>query len=279
MIRHDKVDFLAIQETKMEEVSENLCYNLWGSEDCDWAFLWRDSFDLEEAGFGIGNWCVVGDFNAVVVPEERRGVSLEHSTNLEMSGFSDFINELNLVDLPLLGRRFTWFHANGRSMSRIDRMLVSPEWMEVWGVCVVWVCPRDISDHCPLILKNTNNDWGPKPFRFNNHWIENKRFKRVVEECWREQQVSGWMGYVLKEKLRGLKTKLKEWNKVEYGNLENKLMLLVEDINDLDVRSETMGLTTQEVLIRKNLFADFWKLQKIKDATLFQRSRVKWISQ
>ncbi|MCI61584.1 reverse transcriptase, partial [Trifolium medium] len=43
------------------------------------------------------------------------------SSRLEMSGFSEFFNEMNLMDLRLLGRHFTWYHANGRAMSRIDR--------------------------------------------------------------------------------------------------------------------------------------------------------------
>ncbi|KAK2449253.1 DNA-(apurinic or apyrimidinic site) endonuclease [Trifolium repens] len=38
LIREHKVDFIAIQETKMESISENFCYSLWGSSDCNWAF-------------------------------------------------------------------------------------------------------------------------------------------------------------------------------------------------------------------------------------------------
>jgi hypothetical protein len=118
-----------------------------------------------------------------------------------MRGFGDFIATMRLVDLPLLARRFTWIHANGLSMSRIDRCLVSLEWLEVW------VLPRDVSDHCPIVLKHSNLDWGPKPFRFNNYWLAHKNFLEVVEEAWREIEVGGWMGFVLKEKLRGLKSK------------------------------------------------------------------------
>jgi exonuclease III len=83
------------------------------------------------------------------------------SSNLEVSGFRNFLNEVELVDLPILGRRFTWYHANGLAMSRIDRIWVSSEWLDAWGDCSVWVCHRDISDHCPLILKSGNIDWGP----------------------------------------------------------------------------------------------------------------------
>ncbi|MCI22282.1 transposon TX1 putative protein, partial [Trifolium medium] len=184
----------------------------------------------------MGNWCVVGDFNAVVSSEERRGVAIEMARNGEMRAFGGFIEEMNLIDLPCLGRRFTWYHANGRSMSRLDRVLVSTEWLDSWGMCSLWVLPRDVSDHCPLVLKYGDNDWGPKPFRFNNHWLEHKDFKEVVKEAWRENEVRGWMGFVLKEKLKGLKLKLKEWNKVEFGNMESRIKKLIEDIHDLDIR-------------------------------------------
>lgn len=68
----------------------------------------------------------------------------------------------------------------------------------------------------PYLLKYTRGwDWGPKPFRFNNFWLQNKKFKGVVEEAWRNQIVSGWMSFVLKEKLKGLKSIIKVWNKEE----------------------------------------------------------------
>ncbi|MCI20091.1 RNA-directed DNA polymerase (Reverse transcriptase), partial [Trifolium medium] len=153
------------------------------------------------------------------------------------------------------------------------------EWLELWGACLVWVLPRDVSDHCPLVVKNSNNDWGPKPFRFNNHWMVHKNFKKVVEDRWREKEVTGWMGFVLKEKLRGLNVRLKEWNKVEFGNAEGRMKKLVEDIQDLDVRGEIMGLAPHEVNLRKALCEDFWKLQKFKEASIVQRSRSKWLSQ
>ncbi|MCI51592.1 cytochrome P450, partial [Trifolium medium] len=39
LVREHKVDFLALQETKLESVSEKLCHGLWGANDCCWAFL------------------------------------------------------------------------------------------------------------------------------------------------------------------------------------------------------------------------------------------------
>jgi hypothetical protein len=48
---------------------------------------------------------------------------------------SRFIEDNNLVDIPLHGRKFTWFKGDGLSMSRLDRFLLSEEWCLVWPNC------------------------------------------------------------------------------------------------------------------------------------------------
>jgi hypothetical protein len=109
--------------------------------------------------------------------------------------------------------------------------------------------------------------------------MDHKNFKKVVEECWRAQEGSGWMAFILKEKLKALKFRLKEWHKEEYGKVENRIAKIVEDIEELDIRGESTGLSSQEVLLRKDLFVDFWKLQKIREASIFQRLKSKWLRQ
>jgi endonuclease/exonuclease/phosphatase family metal-dependent hydrolase len=208
LILAESVDFMAIQETKLETISDSLYYSLWGGTDCDWAFLpsegssggilslWRkvnssliftfigegfvgvclewgrlksicfvinvySKCDLAskrrlwsnilicKRGIGDGRWCVVGDFNAVCSVDERHGVNRDDggSVPLEVIEFRHFVEELELVDLPLLGRSFTWYQASGRAMSRIDRILISDEWAMTWGNGSLWPLPRDISDH------------------------------------------------------------------------------------------------------------------------------------
>ena len=43
-------------------------------------------------------WCCFGDFNIVCFPSKRRG---ETCLTLAMEKFSEFVEDLNLVDLPL----------------------------------------------------------------------------------------------------------------------------------------------------------------------------------
>ena len=49
-------------------------------------------------------WCCFGDFNIVRFPSERRG---ESRLILTTKKFFEFVEDLNLVDLPLEGGSFT----------------------------------------------------------------------------------------------------------------------------------------------------------------------------
>jgi hypothetical protein len=120
--------------------------------------------------------------------EQRRmgNTSASPASGINLISSSEKI-QLELVDIPLLGRKFTWYHASGRLMSRIDRVLISDEWAQRWGNVALWAIPRDVSDHCPLILKYCHDDWGPKPFRFNNFWFS-KRLLNLLGV------VKGWRG-------------------------------------------------------------------------------------
>jgi hypothetical protein len=51
------------------------------------------------------------------------------SPSPEIVEFELFVNNMELTDLSVLGRKFTWFHSNGVAMSQIDRALVSADWV------------------------------------------------------------------------------------------------------------------------------------------------------
>lgn len=94
--------------------------------------LWRIHI-MSKRGFDGVLWCLVGDFNAIKNRSERRGTSLisQDSYNVE---FQSFIDELDLIDLPVLGKKFTWFRPDGSAMSRLDRFLVTEEWANLWSL-------------------------------------------------------------------------------------------------------------------------------------------------
>jgi hypothetical protein len=87
------------------------------------------------------------------------------------------------------------------------------------------------------------------------------------------------MGFVLREKLKGLKVTIKEWNKEVYGAIDSKILILVEEIKDIDVRGELMTLSEEEVELRKVHFRSLWHLLRSKEALLVQRSRDRWLKE
>ncbi|XP_070009518.1 uncharacterized protein [Nicotiana sylvestris] len=83
----------------------------------------RRSFD--------GPWVVCGDFNVTRFMEERRDISI---ISRAMTEFSNFIENLELLDPPLLGGVFTWTRSNNSHIaSRLDRFLFSFDWDESLG--------------------------------------------------------------------------------------------------------------------------------------------------
>jgi hypothetical protein len=78
--------------------------------------------------------------------------------------YNNFVRDVEMEHLNVLGRRSSWYHPNGRSMSCIDTVLISEDWVPLWGQSSLWVLPKDVSDHCSLVLKYKGWDWGLRPF-------------------------------------------------------------------------------------------------------------------
>jgi hypothetical protein len=91
--------------------------------------------------------------------------------------------------------------------------------------------------------------------------------------------MEGWMGYILSVRLRTLKGVIKNWNTATFGEVGAKKKGLVNDILALDLKSEVMGLDDMEVMARKKLFDDLWRILKNIDALNFQRSRSRWLKE
>ena len=112
-------------------------------------------------------WFLGGDFNVVRGTEEKVGVVYNH---LAMSEFSNFIEDLGLMDIPLSGGRFTW--SSNRLVNtycRLDRFLISPGFMLGFQNLIQTVLPKSLSDHNAVSLVDGARNWGPRSFKFFNH--------------------------------------------------------------------------------------------------------------
>jgi len=97
------------------------------------------------------NVCVCEDFNEVHCMEERRSVG---SAGIQTGStyFNQLIVDTCLVDLPLRGRKYMWYRGDGKSMSRINRLLLTERWYLTWPNCFQLASSRGLTDHCPLQL-------------------------------------------------------------------------------------------------------------------------------
>ncbi|GLT40902.1 hypothetical protein SLA2020_150000 [Shorea laevis] len=236
------------------------------------AELWEEIGGLvSEQG---GRWLLAGDFNAVRSVVERKGRLGETQ---DMEEFNQFVNGTGLIDVRLMNRKFTWYRPDGTSMSRLDRFLLSTDmsllerdWIQV-GV------RRTISDHCAIILKSRDIDWGPKPFRVLDAWQQHPEYRDFVEDRWKNLQIEGWAAYKCKQKLKLLKEECKKWNSKVFGNVEVTFDNLVQQIEKLDKKSEEGGLNENETQLRRECFQELWDILQKREAVWKQKSRDNWI--
>jgi hypothetical protein len=134
--------------------------------------------------------CVCRDFNAVRFADERRSSRIG-SHPLDHISFGRFIDDTFLIDLPLNGRKFTWYKGDGFTMSRLDRFLLSEEWCLSWPNCTQTAQLRGLSDHCPLILSANEDNWGPRPLRMLKCWREVLGYQTFVRDKWHTLHVDG----------------------------------------------------------------------------------------
>jgi hypothetical protein len=174
---------------------------------------------------------------------------------------------MEVIDLPVLGKKYSWFSAGGKSMSRIDRFLLSDGLVTKLGCSGQWIGDRDISDHCPIWLIVPPKNWGPKPFCVINGWFDHPDFLPFVESCWKSFLVHGKKAFVLKEKFRLLKECFCKWNKEVFGFLDLNIDKTVKELNDIE------GLLggddeVADLKRREGLNRDIWKQLHLKESLL-----------
>ncbi|CAJ2673212.1 unnamed protein product [Trifolium pratense] len=238
--------------------------------------LWSDLINLK-LNNEPGEWCLGGDFNSVTKVGERKGCNGAAGQS-ERAEFSQFIDAFELVDLPLVCKKFTWFNSDGSAMSWLDRFLLSEGFIEKGNFTNQWVGDRDISDHCPIWLSCSNLNWGPKPFKFNNCWLQHPDFFEFVKQTWENMDIQGKKAFVLKEKLRKMKDNLKVWNREVFGILDLNIDKTVKELNEVE-EVLANGLNDPITTNPSELVTKFWEQLHFKENLIHQKSRTKWIQE
>ncbi|KAK8690692.1 hypothetical protein V6N13_074220 [Hibiscus sabdariffa] len=191
--------------------------------------------------------CCGSDFNAVLSMEERRHCVGDKSGT---TGFASFVEEVGLLDLPALGKLFTWFRA-GLKASYLDRFLVSPAWVEQFRSLEQFILQHGVSDHAPVRLSSG-----------------------VADSEWRRIRVEASSPLSILEKLRRLKGFLKVWNHKSFGSVDLHIDVTTNLLIDLEGRDEGVEAMLET---RRQLQDNLWRLLKYHSLIWRQKSWVLWL--
>lgn len=128
----------------------------------------------------------------------------------------------------MLGGSFTWNGGlNNQPWLRLYRFLVFEGWEGPFSGVVQCILPRPLSDHLLILLDGGGLRRDPSPFRFENMWLKDEEFKDMLKRWWVGFNFRGFCSFILVEKLKILKAKLKSWNKEAFVNVVVRKNLVI----------------------------------------------------
>ncbi|GKC60500.1 RNA-directed DNA polymerase, eukaryota [Tanacetum coccineum] len=226
----------------------------------------------------ISNWkgdvIVMGDFNEVRSPNERYG-SVFNSQGANI--FNQFISSAGLEELPLGGCKYTWCHKTGTKMSKLDRFLVSDGLWRCYPDMSSITLDRFLSDHRPILMRESHHDYGPTPFRFYHYWFDLEGFDKFVEETWMNAPQDDTNAMVkLTKKLRYLKQHIRTWIKDYKFKTRSAIQQIKDELSKIDVLIDKGEGNSDICSKRRDIFKSLQDIEKLHSSELSQKSKVKW---
>ncbi|XP_020229075.1 uncharacterized protein LOC109810102 [Cajanus cajan] len=229
-----------------------------------WDVLRELSLDIDCA------WAILGDFNSIIHPHERKGGSANPS-NRGILGFSNMINNCDLIDAIFQGYPLTW--KRGSLEQRLDMLLINIQWRMKFTEATVFHLPPFKSDHRPLLVRldsKESSDKHNRPFKFLASWITHEDFHRFVRHHW--NPMLNWNSQIL-----SLQKELQRWNKEVFGNIFYKKRRVLRKMEKINLNlSLVEGRLYEEQLLKT------WKQYELviyqEEIMMFQKARSKWLS-
>ncbi|KAJ0578263.1 putative RNA-directed DNA polymerase [Helianthus annuus] len=235
--------------------------------------VWQSLKGFMEAIEGL--WIIMGDFNTVRSADERKNTIFTKATAKD---FNEFIDEMGLVEYPLLGRKFTFLAGKGKAdkQSKMDRTLVCGGVLNKWPNASLRALPRGFSDHCPLILHMVSRNFGPKPFRWSNSWTTKEGCVDLVQGILGNEGGAGSTQLALFGKLKTLSIELRKWWSDLAKKEEEEYASCCSEIDTIEKLLEVRSLSEEESWILEECRTRIDVLNEAKSKDLKQRARVKW---
>lgn len=210
----------------------------------------------------------------VLYSNKRSG---EGTTATEIEEFREGVDKFNLVDLRLLGGRWTWSNSREQpSWSRIDQFFISNKLLMQLARLSQKVLNRPISDHFPICLIPEGITWGPGIFRLDNKWLRVDSFKELAANVWQQSRVKGTVSFQLAYKLKALKNKIEEW-RIEEGKIERTISDNLKEIELLDLKEMEGNIGENGRERRENIKKVLTLNMHLEAISWKQKVREKWL--
>jgi len=142
--------------------------------------------------------------------------------------FNDAVDELGLLELPLLDSLYTWSNKRATpTLARLDRAFVNNDHSLAFPSTHLTSLVRQTSDHKPLLVSMSTNIPKSQVFRFENAWLKNAQFLPEVLPAWHGNGSSSDAAGCLAGKLKSVREAAKHWARRNRGatHLDRQLQI------------------------------------------------------
>jgi hypothetical protein len=224
---------------------------------------------------------VGGDFNILRNKNEKNNDNFNARWPFV---FNAIIQSLNLREIALSGRQFTW--ASRRAIptfEKLDRILASVDWELKFPLVSVRALTRtgSGSDHTPLLIDSgIKAHIGNHPrFSFELFWLSQEGFYDMVAAEWAATYAGNNPMERWQNKIRHLRRFLKGWAKNMSGKYKLEKQRLTNIIDTLDIKAESSPLTLAERDALKDANERLARLRRDEETKWAQRAKVKHIQE
>nr|CAD1830240.1 unnamed protein product [Ananas comosus var. bracteatus] len=225
--------------------------------------------------YSTGIWTLLGDFNVLLSVNDKNGATT-HITDI--LNFREVVHDLQLVDLPILNKAFTWTNGRGvPTLERQDRAFISTNWVLAFPRSTLCALPRPRSDHTPLVLSAFTFIPSADLFRFESFWLRHPAVFDVVSTAWNSTTSATTPVNQFASKLKSVQTALRIWSVGLSSRLQRQANLCLLWIDWLDNAEEHRALTNLERALRPKLKVRYDELCLQEEIKWKQRSRVHWL--
>lgn len=202
----------------------------------------KDEFLVELASFCSHltvPYIVGGDFNILREAEDNNKKMIH---NQFVDKFNSVINSLNLPEIHLNGGKYTWSNQQAHpTLEKLDRILMSFGWEDLFPLVSVRKLVRDKSDHNPLLLSSDIPKSRPKKkreFRFELSWFADDNFLPLAKKIWEQPVNSTDPIEILNVKLKRFKKFFKGWGSNRFGHMRKRKNDIKSDLENMEKQEE-----------------------------------------